>query len=42
MRGISLWRAHLFALMARNALPATTHFGLPDNRMVEIGMRVDV
>jgi KUP system potassium uptake protein len=40
--GLSLWRAHLFALMVRNALPATTHFHLPDNRMVEIGTRIDV
>ncbi len=42
MHGMPLWRAHLFALMARNALAATTHFNLPDNRMVEIGTRVDV
>jgi KUP system potassium uptake protein len=40
--GLSLWRAHLFALMVRNALPATTHFHLPDNRIVEIGTRIDV
>jgi KUP system potassium uptake protein len=42
LHGMALWRAHLFALMARNALAATTHFNLPDNRMIEIGMRVDV
>ena len=42
IRDMPLWRAHLFALMARNALAATTHFHLPDNRMVEIGTRVDV
>jgi len=42
MHGMPLWRAHLFGLMARNALAATTHFNLPDNRMVEIGTRVDV
>lgn len=42
LHGMSLWRAHLFALLARNALAATTHFNLPDNRMVEIGTRVDV
>jgi len=42
MRGIALRRAHLFALMARNVLPATTHFGLPDHHVVEIGIRVDV
>jgi KUP system potassium uptake protein len=42
LHGMPLWRAHLFALMARNALAATTHFNLPDNRMVEIGTRVDV
>ena len=42
MRDMPLWRAHLFGLLARNALAATTHFNLPDNRMVEIGTRVDV
>ena len=42
LHGMSLWRAHLFALMARNALAATTHFNLPDNRMVEIGTPVSV
>ena len=42
MRDMPLWRAHLFGLLVRNALEATTHFNLPDNRMVEIGTRVDV
>jgi KUP system potassium uptake protein len=42
LRGVLLWRANLFALMARNALPATTHFHLPDNQIIEIGTRIDL
>jgi KUP system potassium uptake protein len=42
LRGVLLWRANLFALMARNALPATTHFHLPDNQIIEIGTRFDL
>ena len=28
-RGLARWRKHLFALMARNAQPATAYFRLP-------------
>ncbi|HEU5048856.1 MAG TPA: KUP/HAK/KT family potassium transporter, partial [Gemmatimonadales bacterium] len=31
------WRKKLFILMARNAQPATAFFGLPPNRVVELG-----
>ena len=34
------WRKRLFGLMARNANPATAHYGLPPNRIVELGTQV--
>jgi KUP system potassium uptake protein len=40
--GIALWRTLLFAVMARNAQRATTYFGLPPNRVVELGMQVEL
>ncbi len=38
--GMARWRKHLFALMSRNAQRAHAHFGLPPNRVVEIGSEV--
>jgi KUP system potassium uptake protein len=40
--GMALWRERLFALMARNARPATTFFRLPPNRVVELGAQVEL
>ena len=34
------WRKSLFAYLSRNARPATAFFGLPPNRVVELGMQV--
>lgn len=36
------WRKVLFALVSRNALSATSYFGLPPGRVVELGMQVDL
>jgi len=36
------WRKQLFAFTSRNARPATAYFGLPPNRVVELGMQVDL
>lgn len=41
-RGLARWRKHLFSLMARNAQPATTYFRLPANRVVELGMQIEI
>lgn len=38
--GMSRWRKSLFAYLSRNARPATAFFGLPPNRVVELGMQV--
>ena len=36
------WQKALFAFISRNARPATAYFGLPPNRVVELGMQVDL
>ncbi|MFO0760823.1 MAG: potassium uptake protein [Byssovorax sp.] len=35
------WSKTLFAFISRNARPATAYFGLPPNRVVEMGMQID-
>ena len=35
------WRKHLFAFLARNARPATQFFGIPPDRVVELGMQIE-
>ncbi|MGH7490017.1 MAG: KUP/HAK/KT family potassium transporter, partial [bacterium] len=37
---MSMWRKRLFVLMSRNAQPATQFFGLPPNRVVEMGAQI--
>jgi KUP system potassium uptake protein len=36
------WRATLFAVMTRNAQSASAYFGLPPNRVVELGAQLQV
>ncbi len=36
------WRKRLFAVMSRNAQEATRYFGLPPNRVVELGAQVQL
>ena len=40
--GMAVWRERLFALMARNAQSATAFFKLPPDRVVEIGLQVEI
>jgi KUP system potassium uptake protein len=42
IRGFGNWRNRLFAAMSRNAQPATAFYQLPPNRVVELGMQVEV
>jgi KUP system potassium uptake protein len=37
---MSIWRKKLFILMTRNARSATAFFGLPPNRVVELGAQI--
>lgn len=41
-KGMMIWREKLFALMSRNAQPATRFFQLPRKRVVEIGSVVEL
>ena len=40
--GMAPWRARLFVLMARNAVRPTSYFGLPPERVVEVGVQVEL
>ena len=40
--GMAMWRERLFVLMARNAVRATTYFRLPPERVVELGVQVEI
>ena len=39
---MTAWRKALFAFLSRNARSATDYFGLPPNRVVELGMQVEL
>jgi KUP system potassium uptake protein len=41
-RGMAIWREHLFVVMARNAVRATAFFRLPPERVVELGVQVEM
>jgi KUP system potassium uptake protein len=41
-RGMSRWREKLFVLMTRNAVRATAFFRLPPERVVELGVQVEI
>lgn len=40
--GMARWRQWLFALMGRNAQPASSFYRIPANRVVELGMQVEI
>jgi len=40
--GMAMWRERLFAAMARNAGNAASYFSIPDNRVIELGTRVQI
>jgi KUP system potassium uptake protein len=41
-QGMAIWREKLFVLMARNAVRATAFFKLPPERVVELGVQVEM
>jgi KUP system potassium uptake protein len=41
-KGMALWREKLFVIMARNATRATAFFRLPPERVVELGVQVEM
>ena len=40
--GMAGWRQRIFGVMARNSLQPTIYFGIPPNRVVELGMQVQL
>ncbi len=40
--GMAIWRERLFARVSRNALGATAFFGVPRDRVVEIGIQIEL
>jgi len=40
--GLARWRKALFAFLARNARSATSFFGIPPNRVVEMGAQIEL
>jgi KUP system potassium uptake protein len=40
--GMAQWREQLFVLMTRNAVRATAFFRLPPDRVVELGVQVEL
>jgi KUP system potassium uptake protein len=41
-KGLARWRKILFGFFSRNARPATAFFGLPPNRVVEMGAQIEL
>ena len=41
-KGMAIWRERLFVLMARNAVRAKAFFRLPPERVVELGVQVEM
>ena len=41
-RGMAVWREKLFAIMSRNATTATAFFGIPPDRVVELGEQIEL
>ncbi|NVB84387.1 MAG: potassium transporter Kup [Kofleriaceae bacterium] len=40
--GVARWRKLLFSFLARNARPPTAFFNLPPNRVVELGLQIEL
>ncbi|MDD4880394.1 MAG: potassium transporter Kup [Gallionellaceae bacterium] len=40
--GMSLWREHLFATLARSAANPMSYFQIPANRVVELGTQIEI
>ena len=40
--GLARWRKRLFVALSRNAASPATYFGLPEDRVIALGSRVDL
>jgi KUP system potassium uptake protein len=42
LKGMAIWREHIFAWMMRNAASANDFFRIPANRVVELGSQIEI
>jgi KUP system potassium uptake protein len=42
VKGMALWREHLFSFLSRNAMLATVYYSLPVDDVVELGFQVQI
>ena len=40
--GMAQWREKLFSILSKNARSATSYFGIPAGRVVELGEQVEI
>jgi KUP system potassium uptake protein len=40
--GMAAWREKLLAIISRNATTATAYFGIPADRVVELGEQIEI
>jgi len=40
--GMALWRERIFAFLSRNAQTATAFYGIPPDRVMEIGIQIEI
>ncbi|MGN6703546.1 MAG: potassium transporter Kup, partial [Burkholderiaceae bacterium] len=40
--GMAIWRERLFAAMSRNARDAADYYGIPSNRVIELGTQIEI
>lgn len=42
IRGMALWREHIFVTMSRHARGAADYYQIPSNRVIELGTKVEI
>ncbi len=42
IRGMAMWRERMFAFMARNSMPSASFFHIPSEKVVELGVEVEI
>jgi len=42
VRGMALWREHIFVAMSRHARGAADYYQIPSNRVIELGTKVEI
>jgi len=40
--GMSRWRSNLFAFLSKNSVDASSYFGIPSNKVIEVGVQLDL